>query len=157
MPQAVGEYCLGIYNNYEPSLVLGAIAIVDHHVIFDRDHDRIGFFATDCAAAAAAASPRVGHAAVSVGARVDVDECARDDVDVGWRVRYLLHAALYRARASARAVSAAATGGHGAALWAVLLAGAALGAALAGAALELARRSGWGVVRPAPGADDADA
>ncbi len=172
MPQAVGQYCLGIFNNYEPSLVLGAIAIVDHQLIFDRDHDRIGFFATDCAAAAAAASPRVGHA-VPVGARVGDDECAPDDVDAGWRIRYLLHAALYRARASARAVSAAVTGGHGAAFWAVLLAGVALGAALASAALELARRrrsSWWGGaaaqlpqrarggargLRPAPGADDA--
>ena len=68
------------------------------------------------------------------------DECAPDDVDAGWRIRYLLHAALYRARASARAVSAAVTGGHGAAFWAVLLAGVALGAALASAVLELARR-----------------
>jgi len=50
------EFCLGIFDNYEDTLVLGAINMMDHEVIFDRVRRRIGFYPRECAAAAAAAS-----------------------------------------------------------------------------------------------------
>ena len=50
------EFCLGIFDNYEDSLVIGAINMMDHEVIFDRVGRRIGFYPRECAAAAASSS-----------------------------------------------------------------------------------------------------
>ena len=41
--EAAGEHCLGIFSNYEPTMVLGAIALVDTMVTFDRERRRVGF------------------------------------------------------------------------------------------------------------------
>ena len=34
--QGPGEFCLNVFDNYEDSLVLGAMNMIDHEVVFDR-------------------------------------------------------------------------------------------------------------------------
>jgi len=51
--ESTSEYCLGIFNNYEHTLVLGAINMLHHEITFDRDRGRIGFRPQDCARLAA--------------------------------------------------------------------------------------------------------
>ena len=52
--QGPGEFCLGVFDNYEDSLVLGAMNMIDHEVVFDRAGGRIGFSRRNCSAAASA-------------------------------------------------------------------------------------------------------
>ena len=60
------EFCLGIFDNYEDTLVLGAINMMDHEVIFDRVRRRIGFYPRECAAAAASAASSSGAATAPI-------------------------------------------------------------------------------------------
>ena len=59
------EFCLGIFDNYEDSLVIGAINMMDHEVIFDRVGRRIGFYPRECSISSSAATLQRGryHAA----------------------------------------------------------------------------------------------
>ena len=85
------EFCLGIFDNYEDSLVIGAINMMDHEVIFDRVGRRIGFYPRECsissssasssassalaAAAAAASASALGLANLSASAVLGPDPC----------------------------------------------------------------------------------
>ncbi|KAL1511567.1 hypothetical protein AB1Y20_006361 [Prymnesium parvum] len=42
------EWCLGVFDNYDDGLVLGAINLMNHQVTFDRAGHQVGFARVDC-------------------------------------------------------------------------------------------------------------
>ena len=70
----LGEWCVGVFDNYEDGLVLGTVNLMDRLVTFDRANGWVGFTSVDCATydphaggAGNASRPTTAVAAVVVG------------------------------------------------------------------------------------------
>jgi hypothetical protein len=46
--ERTGEWCAGVFDNYEDGMVLGTVNLIDRLVMFDREQGRVGFASTDC-------------------------------------------------------------------------------------------------------------
>ena len=46
--ERTGEWCAGVFDNYEDGMVLGTVNLIDRLVLFDREQGRVGFASTDC-------------------------------------------------------------------------------------------------------------